>query len=244
MQLPVYNLNGEVVSQVDVNDLVFGIEPNHAVMHQALVRQHANARAGTHDTLRRGEVRGGGKKPWRQKGTGRARQGSIRSPQFRGGGIVFGPHPRSYEQAMPKKMRRLAVRSVLSQKVREGRLLIVTGLGGIEPRTKAMKAVFGALNVGADGTLVAIRERNDNVERAGGNLERTRVILASNLNIADMLKYDWLVLTDDSLEPVQTVLLDGVRQKTAGESFIVTAAPLEQPAKPDANAEEVTDVTV
>src|SRR3712207_1537817 len=113
-------------------------------MHQALLRQQANARKGTHDTKTRGEVSGGGRKPWRQKGTGRARQGSIRSPQWTGGGVVWGPHPRSYVQAMPRQMRRLAIRSALSAKLRDGRLTIIDGLAGIEPRTKAMKGVLAA----------------------------------------------------------------------------------------------------
>ena len=120
MQIDVRNLAGEVTGQLELSDFVFGIEPNVAVMHQALVQQHANGRLGTHSTRTRGEVRGGGRKPWRQKGTGRARQGSIRAPHWKGGGVVWGPKPRDYTQAMPKRMRRLALRSVLSAKARVG----------------------------------------------------------------------------------------------------------------------------
>ncbi len=225
MQLPVHNINGEVVGQVEVSDLVFGIEPNRAVMHQALVRQQANGRQGTHNTLRRGEVSGGGAKPWRQKGTGRARQGSIRAPQWRGGGIVFGPHPRSYEQKMPKKMRRLAVRSALSQKALEQRVLIVQGLHDIEPRAKSMEAALQALNVRPGGALVATNGRAENAEKAGGNLIKLRVIHASNLNLADLLKYDYLLLASEALEPVQQTLLDGVRQVANGdEAPVATVA--------------------
>jgi large subunit ribosomal protein L4 len=134
MQIDVYDTAGAVVGQVDLDDTVWGIEPNISVMHQALLRQLANARVGTHQTKTRGEVRGGGAKPWRQKGTGRARQGSIRSPQWKGGGVVWGPHPRSYEQDMPRQMRRLAIRSALSAKLRDGLVTVVDGLEAVEPR--------------------------------------------------------------------------------------------------------------
>src|SRR5919202_4370860 len=145
MQVPVFDLSGHEVSQVELADDVFGIEPNIPVMHQALVRQQANARLGTHNTLTRGEVRGGGRKPWRQKGTGRARQGSIRARQWRGGGVVWGPHPRSYEQDMPKKMRRLAIRSALAAKAQGEQMVVVEGLSGVEPRTRVMREVLQRL---------------------------------------------------------------------------------------------------
>lgn len=233
MELPVHNLDGEVVRQVAVNDLVFGIEPNLAVMHQALVRQHANARAGTHNTRTRADVSGGGKKPWRQKGTGRARQGSIRSPQWRGGGVVFGPHPRSYEQAMPRKMRRLAVRSALSQKVREGKLIVLAGLGDMEPKTRSIAALFDALNLNGASALFATNGRNEAVERAGGNVHRSRIVFASNLGVAEMLKYDYLLLDEEALAPVQRVLLgdprkNGAKKLTDSSPFIIEAAPQPQ----------------
>src|SRR6188472_1317525 len=139
MQIDILNTVGDVVASQELDETVWGIEPNIGVMHQALLRQQANARVGTHDTKTRAEVRGGGKKPWRQKGTGRARQGSTRAPQWSGGGVVWGPHPRKYTQQMPKQMRRLAVRSALSAKLRDDRVTIVQGLGEIEPRTKVMK---------------------------------------------------------------------------------------------------------
>lgn len=215
MQLPVQNLNGEVVSQAEVHDLVFGIVPNHAVMHQALVRQQANMRSGTHNTLTRAHVSGGGKKPWRQKGTGRARQGSIRAPQWRGGGVVFGPHPRKYTQKMPRKMRRLATRSMLSQKVIEQRLVLLQGLPAIEPRTKAMVSALQALRLNGSSALIATNGRNEAAERAGGNLPNIKVIHASNLSMADMLKYDYLFLDLDAVAPLQSVLLDGVNEENA-----------------------------
>lgn len=213
MQLSVYNLQGEAVSQAEVSDLVFGIEPNTAVMHQALNRQRANARAGTHNTLTRAHVRGGGRKPWRQKGTGRARQGSIRSPQWRGGGVVFGPHPRSYEQDMPRKMRRLAVRSALSQKVLEERIILLDGVGEIEPKTKAAIALLQALQVGSGGALIATNGRSEAVERAARATTNSRVVFASNMGVADMLKYEYLILDSDALDSLQSTLLDGVRER-------------------------------
>ncbi len=202
MQVDVYDLTGAVVGQTELDDSVWGIEPNVAVMHQALIRQQANARKGTHDTRTRGEVRGGGKKPWRQKGTGRARQGSIRSPQWIGGGVVWGPHPRSYAQDMPRKMRRLAVRSALSAKVRDGRLTVIDGLAGVEPRTKAMKAVIEALPA-ARSVLIVVPERVEAIYRAAGNLEDVEMIQAPYLNVRDVLKYDRLLVTREAIATIE-----------------------------------------
>jgi len=181
------------------------------------VRQLANARTGTHDTRTRAEVSGGGRKPWRQKGTGRARQGSIRAPQWRGGGVVFGPHPRSYEQRMPRKMRRLALRSALSQKVAEERLLVVTGLSEIEPRTKAMIAALERLGLAGQKVLIATNGRNEPVQKAGSNLPNVKVIHASNLNIADLLKYDYLFLEDGAVNSLQEILLRSVGKRRAAQ---------------------------
>lgn len=202
MQAQIYSTTGEVVDQIELSDYIFGIEPNVPVMHQALVRQRANARLGTHDTKTRGEVSGGGRKPWRQKGTGRARQGSIRAPQWRGGGTVFGPHPRSYKQAMPRKMRRLALRSALSDKARGEALMVVRGLEAIDPRTKAMKQVLEALAVSTTA-LIVLPEKTDAVERAAGNLEQVKTLLYSNLNLADLLKYQRLILTPAAVAEIE-----------------------------------------
>jgi large subunit ribosomal protein L4 len=145
MKADLYTRDGKVSGSVDLDDSVWGIEPNISVMHQALVRQQANARVGTAETKTRAEVRGGGRKPWRQKGTGRARQGSTRAPNWVGGGVVWGPHMRDFSQDMPKKMRGLAVRSALSAKVRDERLVVIDGLEDVEAKTKAMKGVIEAL---------------------------------------------------------------------------------------------------
>src|SRR5680860_876012 len=169
MQVDVHNTQGEVVDTVELDETVWGIEPNIPVMHQALVRQQANARLGTADTKTRAEVRGGGRKPWRQKGTGRARQGSIRSPQWKGGGVVFGPHPRKYTKAMPKKMRRLAIRSALSAKQADSRLTIVRGLSGVEAKTKAFKTLLGALPE-ARSYLIVTPEVVETISRGASNL--------------------------------------------------------------------------
>lgn len=219
MQVPVQNIKGEVVSQTEISDLVFGIEPNLAVMHQALVRQQANGRAGTHNTRTRSDVRGGGRKPYRQKGTGHARQGSLRAPQFRGGGVVFGPHPRSYEQKMPRKMRRLALRSVLSQKISEDALSLVSGLNELEPRTAAMAQAISDLKVDGRSVLIATNGECQPVVKAGGNLPKVKVIQASNLNVADLLKYDHVLLDSEAVEALQKTLLDGVNAERQAARF-------------------------
>lgn len=202
MQIDVHNLQGEVVGNAELDDTVWGIEPNISVMHQALVRQLANARLGTHQTKTRGEVRGGGRKPWRQKGTGRARQGTIRAPQWKGGGVVFGPHPRKYTQAMPRQMRRLAIRSALSAKLADDRLTVIQGLGEIEPKTKAFKQVLSNLPE-SRSVLVVLADKHEAIERSAANLAETKTILAPVLNIRDVLKYDRLLVTEEALAVIE-----------------------------------------
>jgi large subunit ribosomal protein L4 len=202
MQVDVHNLQGEVVGTADLDETVWGIEPNIPVMHQALVRQQANARLGTHQTKTRGEVRGGGRKPWRQKGTGRARQGSIRSPQWKGGGVVFGPHPRKYTQAMPKQMRRLAIRSALSAKLADERVTVIQGLGDIEPKTKAFKVLLGNLPA-SRSVLVVLGEKSESVERAAANLEETKTIIAPMLSVRDLLKYERILVTEEAVAVIE-----------------------------------------
>jgi len=203
VQVAVFDLQGQQVGQIELADSVFGIQPHVPVMHQALVRQLANARAGTHDTKTRGEVRGGGRKPWRQKGTGRARQGSIRAPHWKGGGVVWGPHPRKYTKDMPKKMRRLAIRSVLSAKQRENQIVVVEGLSEIEPRTKAMKAVLSRLpRSDARSTIVVVDRPRDNVYRSAGNLENVKVLMAQYMNVRDGLKYERMILMREAVDEI------------------------------------------
>ena len=202
LQIDVHDLKGEVVGTTDLDETVWGIEPHIAVMHQALVRQQANARLGTHDTKTRGEVRGGGRKPWRQKGTGRARQGSTRAPQWKGGGVVFGPHPRSYEQAMPKQMRRLAIRSALSAKIRDERVTVIRAFSEVEPRTKAFKAALENLPE-SRSVLVVLPEHIESVERGAANLEQVKTILAANLNVRDVLKYERLIVAEEAIAVIE-----------------------------------------
>ncbi|NLT43353.1 MAG: 50S ribosomal protein L4 [Anaerolineae bacterium] len=211
MLVPVHNMEGEVVSERELPDAVFGVEPNEDLMHQALVRQLANARLGTHSTKTRAEVRGGGRKPWKQKGLGRARHGSTRSPIWRHGGVTFGPKPRSYGQDLNKKMRRAAVRSALSVKARDGRITLVEGLSPESPRTRELAQAFGRLNLG-DNVLVAVDRADRNLELASRNLEGVKVIRAGYLNIRDLLKHERLLMTVEALEAVE-VWLDPDRSR-------------------------------
>jgi large subunit ribosomal protein L4 len=205
MKYEIVDLSGKKSGEIDLDESVWGIEPNIAVMHQALVMQLANARVGTADTKTRAEVRGGGRKPWRQKGTGRARQGSIRAPHWAGGGVVFGPHPRDYTQRMPKRMRRLAVRSALSAKLRDGRVTFVSNLTEIEPKTKAGIAAIKQLPE-ARSILILSPEKSENIERATGNLQDVKTILASYANVRDLLKYDRLVIIADAVPVIEGIL--------------------------------------
>jgi large subunit ribosomal protein L4 len=202
MQIDVHNTAGEVIGQTDLDESVWGIEPHIAVMHQYLLMQQANARLGTHDTKTRGEVSGGGKKPWRQKGTGRARQGSTRATQWKGGGVVWGPHPRKYTQKMPRKMRRLAIRSALSAKVRDERVTVIEGLGEIEPRTKVMKGLLEKLPA-SRSVLIVMPAKIEVIERAAGNLPNVWTIMAANLNVRDLLKYDRVLLTREAIGVIE-----------------------------------------
>jgi large subunit ribosomal protein L4 len=206
VETTVYDLEGKEVGTVELDEYVFGIEPNIPVMHQAMVRQRANARLGTHSTLSRSMVRGGGRKPWRQKGTGRARQGSIRSPQWRGGGVVFGPHPRKYTQKMPKQMRRLAIRSALSAKKQSDEIVVVDGLSGIEPKTRAMKAFLASLPLaGARSTLIIVGDGRDSAYRGANNLERVKVLPAQYVNMVDMFTHERVVMAREAVDLIHNL---------------------------------------
>lgn len=204
MLLPVYNMVGEKVGETELADGIFAVPINEAVMHQALLRQLANARLGTHKTKKRGEVSGGGRKPWRQKGTGRARQGSIRSPQWRKGGTVFGPQPRSYRQKMPRKMRRLAVRSALSVKAAAEQIILLDTLRMEESRTKQMLALLDSLGI-QDSALILLSRKDEAVERSARNVPEVKTLRANYLNIRDILGYDHLVLPLEALEVVEAI---------------------------------------
>ncbi len=206
MQADVKNLKGETVRTMELPAGIFEAPINIDLMHQAYVRQMANARLGTHSTLRRGEVSGGGKKPWKQKGTGRARQGSTRSPQWVGGGKVHTPKPRDYTQAMPRQMRRGALRSALSVKAADGQIVVVEDLNLDSMKTQSLAAVLTGLVGESQKTLVLLGERNENVERSLGNLTSAKYLRAAYLNIRDLLSCDKVILPLGALEVIQGYL--------------------------------------
>ena len=196
--------DGTKGASVDLADSLFGAPVNEAIIHQAVVRQLAGRRIGTADTLTRGEVHGGGRKPWRQKGTGRARQGTRRAPQWAGGGVVFGPHPRTYEQKMPAKILPTALRGALSAKQADGAVRVVSGFDLAEPKTKAMAERLAAWDA-AGKVLLVLPARDATVERSSRNLRSVRVILADSLNVVDLLEADTVVFTREALERAQEV---------------------------------------
>jgi large subunit ribosomal protein L4 len=204
MVVDVFNMNGEKVTTVELSADIFEAPVYKDLMHQAYVRQMANARLGTHDTKTRHEVSGGGRKPWRQKGTGRARHGSTRSPIWVGGGKAHTPHPRSYEQAMPKKMRRAAVRSALSVKAADASIVVIDELTLAEPKTRLMAKALNTL-VGEGSALILVPQKGgyEEVVRSTNNLPDAKILLANYLNIRDLLKYDKLVIPVAALDVIQ-----------------------------------------
>ena len=203
-KVDVYNMAGEVTGSVELADAIFGIEPNAAVVHQVVKSQLANRRQGTSKTKGRSEVRGGGRKPYRQKGTGRARQGSIRAPQWIGGGVVFGPTPRSYRQSVPRKLRRLAMKSVLSQKVQDSQLLVMDSLAMDETRTRLFVQMMDKL--GVEGSALIITEGGlEHLERSARNVPNVRTGRVDSLNVIDILKYERFVVTRAALEKIEEV---------------------------------------
>ena len=204
-KVTLFNQDGSKNGEVSLNDTVFGIEPNDSVIFDAVLMQRASMRQGTHAVKNRSAVRGGGKKPWRQKGTGRARQGSIRSPQWVGGGTVFGPTPRSYAYKLPRKVRLLAIKSVLSQKVLDEGLVVVNELKFEQPRTKAFAEVLSNLDVNSK-VLVVLEDDNANAALAARNLKNVTVIPAKGLNVLDVINNDKMVITKGALSQVEEVL--------------------------------------
>ncbi|CCO07800.1 50S ribosomal protein L4 [Desulforamulus hydrothermalis] len=203
-KVALYNVNGEQVGEVELKDEVFGIEPHESVLHDAVTMQLANQRQGTHDTKTRAEVSGGGRKPWRQKGTGRARVGSIRSPLWRKGGTIFGPHPRDYSFSLPKKVRRLALKSALSSKVKSNNIIVLDALTIDAPKTKEMVRILNNLN--ANKALVVTAERDVNVEKSARNIAGVKPLKAEGVNVYDLLKYTKLVITKDAVAKIEEVL--------------------------------------
>jgi large subunit ribosomal protein L4 len=206
MDIQVRSLAGAAVGTMSLDDRVFGIEPNRAVLHQAVVAQLANRRQGTADTKTRAEVAGGGRKPWRQKGTGRARQGSTRAPHWRGGGVVFGPHPRSYHQDLPRKMRRLALRSALSDKAATSNLYVVDNFSLADMRTKTLLGSLSTL--GLSGQIIVVVPTPDStIRRASGNLQNVHVALPNGLSVVELLQADAVVFVQDAVVAVTRLLV-------------------------------------
>ncbi|MBR3133541.1 MAG: 50S ribosomal protein L4 [Clostridia bacterium] len=202
--IDVYNVDGKKVSTVDLKEEIFGIEPNEAIVHSVLVNYLANQRQGTQSTKTRAEVRGGGRKPWRQKGTGRARQGSIRAPQWIKGGIALGPKPRSYKYRVNKKERRLAIKSLLSSKVLENELVVIDKLPFTEIKTKQMVNVLSKNKIEGK-TLVMLPEKNEAVQKSARNIEGVKTTLVNTINVYDLLKYKKLVITLDTVKKLEEV---------------------------------------
>jgi len=205
MEAPLYNQAGDQIGTLELDSYIFGIEPNVPVMHQAMIRQLANARLGTHNTRGRGEVAGSTRKLYRQKGTGRARQGSVRAPHRKGGGIAHGPHPRSYAKDMPRKMRRLAVRSALSAKHADNAIRFIDGLSFAQPRTKDMVACLQALQL-EGSTLLVLDTKDEFVYKSASNLSNVKTLLAGYLNVVDLLKYNNVLIARSAVDAIASYL--------------------------------------
>ena len=203
-KIDVYNIEGKKVTELTLNEKVFGIEPNEAVVHSVLVNYLANQRQGTQNTKTRSEVSGGGRKPWRQKGTGRARQGSIRAPQWIKGGIALGPKPRSYKYTVNRKEKALAIRSLLSSKVLEKELTVVDNIELKEIKTKEVEKALTNLKLEGK-TLIMLPEKNEKVQKSARNIEGVKTTLVGTINVYDLLKYDNLVLTLDTVKKLEEV---------------------------------------
>jgi len=205
-KVAVYDVTGAQTGEIELSDNVFGVKINTSVLHQALRMQLANQRLGTAATKTRGMVRGGGRKPWRQKGTGRARVGSIRSPLWVGGGTVFGPQPRSYAFTMPRKARRLAIKSALTAKVQAGELIVLEALNLTEPKTKEVVKILNNLNSGSDKTVFITAEKDEVLEKSSRNLPGVKAITSLGLNVYDLLYHDKVIVTKDAVAAIEEVL--------------------------------------
>lgn len=218
MEVPVYNISGEIVKNIVVNDAVFAVPFNEAVVHQAMVKQRADARQGTSDTKGRGEVAGSGKKMYAQKHTGEARVGDKRSPTRVHGGVAFGPHPRDYSKAMPKKMRQLALRCLISSKVTEGGLKVVEQLAFEAPKTKKMVEALEALKISSK-TLIVTGVAEANVVKSARNIPGIKTLPAHILNVVDLLTYDTLVMTEDAVRKTEQIWGEGLSQEESSAAI-------------------------
>ena len=203
-KLNVLNVSGQNVGEIELSDSIFGVEVNGHVLYEVVKNQLANKRQGTQSAKTRAEVRGGGRKPWKQKGTGRARQGSTRSVQWVGGGVAFAPKPRSYKYTLPKKVRRLAMKSALSSKVQNSEVIVLDALNMDAPKTKEFAQILNNINA-AKKALVVIADKNDNVIKSARNIEGVQTALVNTMNVYDILKYDSFIITTDAGKKVEEV---------------------------------------
>ncbi|TCS81547.1 50S ribosomal protein L4 [Tepidibacillus fermentans] len=204
-KVALYNMSGAQVGELELSDAIFGIKPNVAVLHDAVLMQQASERRGTHKTKGRSEVSGGGRKPWRQKGTGRARQGSIRAPQWVGGGTVFGPTPRSYAYKLPKKVRRLALKSALSSKVLDAQMIVLDELTLAQPKTKDMVSILNNLKA-VRKVLIVDRDYNDTIALSARNIPGVKFVSVEGINVLDIMRHDHLIMTKEAVAKVEEVL--------------------------------------
>ena len=234
----VYNMAGEAVKQLELSEQVFGVTPNMAVLHQVVTAQLVNRRQGNASTKTRAEVSGGNKKPYKQKGTGRARQGSTRSPQFRHGGTVFGPKPHPYHHDVPRKMRRLAIRSALSDKVANAKLIVVNDLALEAPRTKDMLSLLGKLPVEGKRVLMMLPQRDDNVVLSIRNIPYAKVQHVSSINVVELLKHDCLIMPLETVRWIEMVFGEGMSAEEASSKIANDELNSEESASEETGSEE------
>ncbi len=215
----VYNMAGEAVEELELSEQVFGVAPNVAVLHQVVTAQLVNRRQGNASTKTRSEVSGGGRKPYKQKGTGRARQGSTRSPQFRHGGVVFGPKPHPYHHDVPKKMRRLAIKSALSDKVANEQLIVIKDLALESPRTKEMLAILGNLPVDGKRVLMMLPKRDENIVLSTRNIPSAKVQHVSSINVVELLKHDFVIMPKETVRWIEMVFGEGLSAEEASQKI-------------------------
>src|SRR6266852_4158290 len=234
----VYNMAGEALEKLELSEQVFGVTPNVAVLHQVVTAKLVNRRQGNASTKTRAEVSGGGKKPYKQKGTGRARQGSTRAPQYRHGGVVFGPKPHPYHHDVPKKVRRLAIKSALSDKVANEQLIVIKDLALESPRTKEMLAILGNLPVDGKRVLMMLPKRDENIVLSTRNIPSAKVQHVSSINVVELLKHDFVIMPKETVRWIEMVFGEGVSAEEASQTI---AAELDEEAAAPEQVEELEE---
>jgi large subunit ribosomal protein L4 len=240
----VYNMAGEAVDKLELSEQVFGVTPNVAVLHQVVTAQLVNRRQGNASTKTRSEVSGGGRKPYKQKGTGRARQGSTRAPQFRHGGTVFGPRPHEYHQDVPKKMRRLAIKSALSDKVANEQLIVLRDLALESPRTKEMLAILANLPVNGKKILVMLPKRDENVVLSTRNIPTAKVQHVASINVVELLKHDCVIMLKETVHWIELVFGEGLSAEEASQKIAVQLDEEATATEQSAEVEELAEASV